>query len=138
MSKNGKIVLGLIIIGFSVIMSLLILNIVEKAQPYRLTLSSEGCAFAQSLALSVERTDGVCSTIVAYAPFAFGSGGRIFLNDGNTIEVTSNMVLATAETDTKLPPTPSQRFGMRWVYGWLLLAVASAFYIIYIKRFSKK
>ncbi len=137
MDKNGKLLLGLLFTWFSLVIALFVLNGVEKIQPYRLTLTGEGCAFAQSLDLPVEKKDGVCSTIASYTPFNISTGGRLHLRDGNTIEITNSMVLATVEVDAKLPPTPDQKTGMMWVYGWLLVSFASAIYTLAVKLFSK-
>ena len=138
MKRDSKRLLGTGMALFALFVALSILNIVEKAQPYRLTLTNEGCVFAQSIGLNVDKTKGQCSTIAAFAPFTISSGGVLFLTDGNSIEVTASMLLATAELDIRLPFTPSQQTGMYWFYGWLFVAAAAASYTIYINYINDK
>ena len=131
-------ILGLILTWLTIIFALGILDSVEKIQAYRLTLTNEGCTFAASIGLPVEKSKGQCSVDANFQPFAFSSGGILFLSDDKTIQVTESMLLATAQLDTKLPLTPSQQIKIKWFYFLLCLAIAIALYTIFIKFFSRK
>jgi hypothetical protein len=87
-------------------------------------LTIEGCVYAQSIDLPVERNNGQCSVVMRFAPYAIGGGGVLHLNDGKTVSITDTMLLATAELDNKLPLTPIQRERLTLVYIWLGVMIA--------------
>ena len=59
MDKDEKVILGIIFTCLIMIVALSILGHAEK-QAYRLTLTNEGCTFAASIGLPVEKSEGQC------------------------------------------------------------------------------
>ena len=138
MKKNSKLLLGASLTWFCLFLGLSVLNIVEKQQSYRLSLTSDGCTLLQSKGMTVEKSMGSCATVAAFAPFSVRNGGSLFLNDGKILEITDSIFLASEESDIPLPPTPTQITGMKWVYFFLSMAAAAACYTLYIKLFIKE
>ena len=137
MDKDGKVILGLILTCLTMIVALSVLGEVEQ-QVYRLTLTNEGCTFAASIGLPVEKNKGQCSVDANFRKFAIANGGLLFTSDDKTIEITDSMLLAISQLDTKLPLTPSQQIKLEWFYFLLCIAIAIALYSTFIKFFSKK
>ena len=94
-------------------------------ETYRLILTSDGCSYAQSIDLPVKKNRGQCSVEVRYQPHVLSGGGLLYLDDGNQMEVTETMLLASTMVDTNLPLTPMQRDRLKWFYVWLGIAIAT-------------
>lgn len=102
-----KLLGGLFCMVVSLFIVLINLSLLEDLPAYKLSLTVEGCAYAQSIDLLVEKNNGQCSVVTRFLPHAISSGGVLYLNDGKTISITDSMLLATAKLDTKLPLTPA-------------------------------
>jgi hypothetical protein len=96
MDKDSKVILGLILTCFTMIVALSVLGGVEQ-QAYRLTLTNEGCTFAASIGLPVEKNKGQCSVDANFRKFAIANGGLLFSSDDKTIEITDSMLLAISQ-----------------------------------------
>lgn len=125
MDKGLKLLLGFFCTMILLLIALGNLAMIMDLPTYRLTLTGEGCAYAQSIPLPVEKGSGQCSVVVRFQPHAISKGGLLYLNDGQTIDVTETMLLATAMVDTSPPLTPAQRDRLKWLYVWLGMAIAS-------------
>lgn len=123
MKIDVKLLSGLFCMAISLFVVLCNLTLIEDAPVYRLSLTTEGCAYAQSIDLPVVNNNGPCSVVVRYLPHAISSGGVLHLNDDKKVSITDTMLLATAKLDTKLPLTPAQRDRWKWVYVWLCVAI---------------
>jgi len=129
-----KLLGGLFCMVISLFIALINLSLLKDFPAYKLSLTVEGCAYAQSIALPVEKHNGQCSVVTRFLPYAISSGGVLYLNDGKTISITDSMLLATAELDTRLPLTQAQRERWKWVYVWLgVMIVAGVATLIYCK-----
>lgn len=122
MDKATKQFIGLFCTLITILIALGNLALMEDLPAYRLILTSEGCAYAQSIALPVEKSSGQCSVEARFQPYAISSGGMLHLNSDKKIAVTGAMLLATVQTDTKFPSTPMQRARLKWFWIWLSVA----------------
>ena len=111
--------------AISIFIALVSLVLIEDLPPYQLTLTAEGCAYAQSINLPVEKKSGQCSVIARFAPHVVGSSGELYLDNGKTISIAETMLLATAKSDIKLLPTARQLELWKWVYVWLTVAMVA-------------
>lgn len=131
MSNDLKILLGLIATAFLALIAIGNLSLPMDLHTYRLTLTNDGCAYAQSINLQVEKTNGLCSAQARFWPNAIGGGGAIHLDNDKKITLTESMLLATEKLEIVLPPTPAQRKGWIWFFGWMvaaLIVAAATFY----------
>ena len=125
---------GLFFMAFSIFIALVSLVLIEDLPPYELTLTADGCAYAQSINLPIEKKSGQCSVVTRVAPHVVGSSGELYLDNGKTISIAETMLLSTAKSDTKLQLTPRQLELWKWVYVWLTVAmIAGGATIIYWK-----
>jgi hypothetical protein len=127
---NMEIKLGMKLLGglFCMAISLFIASVnlllIEDIHAYRLSLTIEGCGYAQSIDLPIEKNNGQCSVITRFAPYAVGTGGVLYLDNGKTVSIADTMLLATAQLDAKLPLTPIQRERLKWAYVWFGIAIS--------------
>lgn len=122
MDRELKILLGFIATMFIVLFAIGNLSRMTDLHTYRLTLTGEGCAYARSIGLQVDKADGQCSVQARFQPYKISSGGVLHLDDEKTIAITDSMLLATALLDTDLPMTQAQRDGLKWF--WVLMGIA--------------
>lgn len=90
---DKKLLGGLFCIVISLFIALGNLVKIENIHTYRLTLTSDGCTYAQSIDLPVVKNSGQCSVEARFQPNII-SGGALYLDDDKTIAVTSTMLLA--------------------------------------------
>lgn len=126
MDRELKCLLGFIATLIIGMIAMGNLSLVTDLHTYRLTLTGEGCAYAQSIGLQVEKGDSQCSVEARFRPHIIGSGGVLHLDDDKTIAITDSMLLATALSDNDLPTTPAQRNGLKWFWIWAGVALAVA------------
>lgn len=133
MDRELKQLLGFVSTWLIAMIAVGNLSLVMDLHTYRLTLTSEGCAYAQSIGLQVEKGNGQCSVQVRFRPHRISGGGVLHLDDDKTIAITDSMLLATAPSDTDLPLIQSQRDGLKWFWVWMGVAIAvggAAFYFL--------
>lgn len=123
MDKELKLLLGFASTGLIVFIAMSNLSLPMDLHTYRLTLSGEGCAYAQSIGLQVDKANGQCSALARFQPYRFGSGGVLHLDDDKKIAVTDSILLATVRSDTDLPFTAAQRAGLMWFLAWMVAAI---------------
>lgn len=87
---------------------------------YRLTLTTEGCAYARSIGLHVERSDS-CAVNVRFGPNRIGSGGVIVMDNDKRLTVSDSMLLASERSSTDLPPTPELTAKANWGIFWAVM-----------------
>lgn len=123
MDRELKLILG--ILSSMIIVLIALSNMSRKVDmhSYRLILTSEGCAYAQSIGLPVEKTNGQCSVQARFLPHSISPGGVLQLDNDKKISITDSMLLATSRLDKDLPPTPKQREGMVWFWVWMGVAI---------------
>ena len=141
MDRELKQLLGLVGTGLIAMIAVGNLSLVMDLHTYRLTLTSEGCAYAQSIGLQIDKANGQCSVQVRFRPHRISNGGVLHLDDDKTIAITDSMLLATAPSDTDLPLTPAQRNGLKWFWMWMSVAIAvggAAFYFLGRKPVNKR
>jgi len=126
MDRELKCLLGFIATMIISMIAMSNLSLATDLHTYRLTLTGEGCAYAQSIGLQVEKDNSQCSVKVRFQPYKISSGGVLHLDDDKTIAITDSMLLATALSDTDLPTTPAQRNGLKWFWVWLGIAMVVA------------
>ena len=126
MDRELKTLLGFIATMIIVMVAMSNLSLVTDLHTYRLTLTAEGCAYAQSIGLQVDKADGQCSAQARFRPHKISSGGALHLDDDKTITITDSMLLATTLSDNDLPTTLAQRNGLRWFWAWMGVALAVA------------
>lgn len=126
MDRELKTLLGFIATMIIGMIAMSNLSLMMDLHTYRLTLTGEGCAYAQSIGLQVEKDDSQCSVNVRFQPYKISSGGVLHLDDDKTIAITDSMLLATALLDNDLPTTPAQRNGLKWFLVWMGVALAVA------------
>ena len=124
MDRKLKLMFG--IIGSLILVLIALGNMSRKVDmhSYRLILTSEGCVYAQSIGLAVERVNGQCSAQARFLPHTISPGGVLQLDNDQKITITDSMLLATSRLDNDLPPTPAQREGLVWFWVWMGVAVA--------------
>jgi hypothetical protein len=91
---------------------------------YKLTLTSDGCGYAQSIGMRVDK-NGECSVVARFHPSMFRGGGVLRLDDDRTIDVTGAMILASATSDVDLPLTAAQQKARHWFWAWLAMAAVA-------------
>lgn len=123
MDRELKLILG--IIGSMIIVLIALSNMSLKVDlhSYRLILTSEGCVYAQSIGLPVEKTNGQCSVQARFLPHSISPGGVLQLDNDKKITITDSMLLATSRLDNDLPPTKAQREGLLWFWVWMGAAI---------------
>lgn len=123
MERELKLALG--VIGTLIIVLIAISNmaLMVDLHTFRLILTSEGCTYAQSIGLQVEKANGQCSVQARFRPYVISSGGVLQLDNDKKISITNSMLLATSQSDTDLPPTAAQQAGWKWFWVWLIVAV---------------
>jgi len=136
MNKTEKVILGTTLTIFSLLIALGMMSEVER-QAFRLTLTNEGCAFAQSIALPVEKKNLPCSVDANFQPFSISNGGILYTRDDKTIQIRESMLLASTILDSDLSLTPKQRFYLKCFYLCIGVAIVTALYTVSIKCFSK-
>ncbi|MFZ3262269.1 MAG: hypothetical protein WA135_15455 [Thiobacillus sp.] len=141
MDRELKTLLGIMATAIIVMIAMSNLSLVTDLHTYRLTLTTEGCAYAKSIGLQVDKANGQCSVQARFRPHKISSGGVLHLDDDKTIAITDSMLLATAPLDTDLPMTQAQRDGLKWF--WVLIGVAiavggAAFYFLGRKPVNKR
>lgn len=123
MDRELKRMLGIICTVLIVMIAVGNLSLVTDLHTYRLTLTGEGCAYAQSIGLPVEKDKGQCSVRARFLPHKISSGGVLHLDDDKTIAITDSMLLATALSDNDLPMTQAQRDRLKWFWVWMGIAI---------------
>lgn len=123
MDREIKQLLGLFGTLISALIALGSLSVPMELHTFKLTLTGEGCIYAQSVGLPVERSNGICSAEVRFQPHQISSGGVLQLDNDKKITITDSMLLATARSDNDLPFTPSQREGLMWAFGWIVVTI---------------
>jgi len=123
MDRELKLILGIIGTAFIVLIALSNISHKVDLHSYRLILTNEGCAYAQSIGLPAERVNGQCSVQARFLPHSISPGGVLQLDDDKKITITDSMLLATSRLDTDLPPTLAQREGLMWFWVWMGVAV---------------
>jgi len=123
MDRESKTMLGIMATAIIVMIAMSNLSLMTDLHTYRLTLTTEGCAYAQSINLQVDKADGQCSVQARFRPYRFDSGGVLHLDDDKKIAVTDSILLATARSDTDLPFTAAQRAGLMWFLAWMVAAI---------------
>lgn len=126
MDRELKALLGFIATMIIAMIAMSNLSLVIDLHTYRLTLTSEGCAYAKSIGLQVEKDDSQCSVQARYQPYRISSGGVLHLDDDKIIAITDSMLLATTLLDTDLPMTLAQRNGLKWFWVWVGVALVVA------------
>jgi len=101
-------------------------------------LTQEGCAYAQSIGFSADKSSGTCSIQARYRPFKLGDGGALYLDNDETLNVSSSMVLASSKLAADLPMTSEQKAGMKWVFGWLAVSLSIFIWSLLQRIFDKK
>ena len=122
---DKKLLGGLFCIVISLFIALGNLVKIENIHTYRLTLTTDGCTYAQSINLPVVKKSGQCSVEARFQPNII-SGGALYLDDDKTISVTGTMLLAIAKSDIELPLNTALRGRWKWVYVWLCIAIVVA------------
>lgn len=131
MDRELKTLLGIVATVIIVMIAMSNLSLVTDLHTYRLTLTAEGCAYAQSIGLQVDKADGQCSAQARFRPHSISPGGVLHLDDDRAIAITDSILLATALSDTDLPTTPAQRNGLRWFWAWMGVATVVAGVTLY-------
>lgn len=126
MDRELKLVLGVVCSMIIVLVALSNMSLKVDLHSYRLVLTNEGCAYAQSIGLPVDRVNGQCSVKARFLPHSISSGGVLHLDNDQKLTITDSMLLAASQLDSDLPPTPKQREGMVWFWLWMGVALAVA------------
>lgn len=126
MDRELKTLLGIMATAIIVMIAMSNLSLVTDLHTYRLTLTAEGCVYAKSIGLQVDKADGQCSVQARFRPHSISPGGVLHLDDDRTIAVTDSMLLATTLSDTDLPLTQAQRDGVKWFLVWMGVALVVA------------
>lgn len=85
---------------------------------YRLTLTTEGCAYASSIGLPIESGDS-CAAAVRFRPNQIGSGGVIVMDNDKWLAISDSMLLVSERLPIDLPPTPELTAKANWGLVWL-------------------
>ena len=103
-------------------------------------LKREGCAFVQQYGVHTQPAEvaNTCEAKVIFRSNLFGSGGRIYLDDGSPLHLSDNQFVAVSSQGV-LPWTTSQRM---WAGAWVtltaLLLVALAAVHVVSKRDGRR
>ena len=88
---------------------------------YKITLTKEGCFYAESVGLLPEKKGGLCSITTRFWPDRIGEGGVIILDNDQHMSISSSMLLATQKSVADLPPTSDMKSTERWAWFWISL-----------------
>jgi hypothetical protein len=91
MDKQMKLLAGLLVVAFLMLIATDQLSSISNFKTIRLSLTQEGCSYANTVGLQVIRSSG-CDVIVRFSPSGFGRGGVIRLDD-TLVAVTESMFL---------------------------------------------
>lgn len=92
----------------------------SNVNTYRLTLTTEGCAYARSISLPIESGDS-CAAAVRFRPNQIGSGGVIVMDNDKRLTVSDSMLLASERLPIDLPPTPELTAKAKWGIFWAVM-----------------
>ena len=123
MNRDQKIAMGLLATAIALFGSIVNKNVGEYSAS-QLTLTRDGCNYAQTIGLKIEQDKGLCVMQARFRPYVFGDGGVIVLDDDRKIIVTNNMMLAYHHSEATLPLTPAMQAERRWFWIWLAMAAA--------------
>ena len=98
----------------------------------RLILTEQGCGYLKSLGMNPERQSGNCTVVARHDSSLFGREHTILLDDDRFVTLSADAVLATANTDRKLPDTPKQRHARYISYGIMVILGIMAIVMIYV------
>lgn len=85
---------------------------------YRLTLTTEGCAYARSIGLPIQSDDS-CAVAVRFRPNPVSSGGVIVMNNDSRLTISDSMLLVSERLPIDLPQTPELTAKANWGLAWL-------------------
>ena len=99
-------------------------------------LKREGCAFVQQHGVNTQPAEvaDTCEAKVLFRANLFGSGGRIYLDDGSPLHLSDNQFVAVSSQGV-LPWTTSQRM---WAGAWVTLTALLFVAIAALRVVSKR
>ena len=102
----------------------------------RLILTEQGCGYLKTLGMNPERQSGNCTVVARHDSSLFGREHTILLDDDRFITLSADAVLATANTDRKLPDTPNQRHARHIIYAVMVIMGVLTIVMIYLAATS--
>ncbi len=132
-NRNNPIPIALVALFITFVCAIMVIreSRMLDVNSQKLFLTEQGCNYISSLGLAPKRETSGCSIIARYSPSFLGSDRVLLLDDDRFIRLSPGAVLATSDTNEKLPDTPGQKRALHITWGAFAVLFALTIVMVY-------